>query len=171
MENFYTPEELKNGFPFELYKSRIPYKDWDYFNKRYFLHPVFNYEIYAITLNGEILSILVLREVNFNSSSILRIVDYYGEEIPFGSLNNFFTKLMVRSQSEYIDLYCYGMNEDTIKSSGFIEVPENSDEIIIPNYFEPFLKKNIQIYFYIDHSLEDSRIRIFKADGDQDRPN
>ena len=166
-----TSEELKNGFPFELYKSRIPYKDWNYFNKRYFLHPVFNYEIYAITLNGEILSILVLREVNFNSSSILRIVDYYGEEIPFGSLNNFFTKLMVRSQSEYIDLYCYGMNEDAIKSSGFIEVPENSDEIIIPNYFEPFLKKNIQIYFYIDHSLEDSRIRIFKADGDQDRPN
>ena len=63
------------------------------------------------------------------------------------------------------------MSEEVIKSSGFVEVPDDSDDIIIPNYFEPFLKKNIKIYFFIDRSLEDSRIIIFKGDGDQDRPN
>jgi hypothetical protein len=166
-----TSEQLKNGFSFELYKSRIPYKDWNYFNKRYFLHPIFKYETYGIILNNEIISILILRKVNFNSSSVLRIVDYYGDETPFGYLKNFFKDLLFKSQAEYVDLYCYGMSEEVIKSSGFVEVPDDSDDIIIPNYFEPFLKKNIKIYFFIDRPLEDSRIFFFKADGDQDRPN
>ena len=53
---------------------------------------------------------------------------------------------MVRSQSEYIDLYCYGMNEDAIKSSGFIEVPENSY-----NYEILFVEKVVETKSLLIH--------------------
>jgi hypothetical protein len=43
-------------------------------------------------------------------------------------------------------------------------------DIIIPHYFEPFLKKNISLdYAYINKTEES--YTLFKADGDQDRPN
>jgi hypothetical protein len=39
---------------------------------------------------------------------------------------------------------------------------------IIPNYFEPFVAENIDIYFF---SNTNEKVYIFKGDGDQDRPN
>lgn len=41
------------------------------------------------------------------------------------------------------------------------------DENIIPTYFEPFVQKNIDIWF----QSSEKGLCIFKADGDQDRPN
>ena len=38
---------------------------------------------------------------------------------------------------------------------------------IIPNYFSPFIRENIDIYI----RYNDDSTRFFKADGDQDRPN
>ena len=43
-------------------------------------------------------------------------------------------------------------------------------DIVIPNYFEPFIQENISISYFTDsQNLEN--LRIFKADGDQDRPS
>ena len=57
-----------------------------------------------------------------------------------------------------------------MKSSGFKLINQNSNELIIPNYFNPYLQKNIQIYFFVD-SKDIDKVILFKGDGDQDRPN
>ena len=159
---------LKENFSFSSYEKKIPYKDWDYFNKRYFLHPIFKYQIYGIFLKTKLISIMVMREVQKKSSSILRIIDFYGEEKPFKYLSEFFKNLINVNKHEYVDLLCYGMDKNIIKSAGFIEVPIKSKNIIIPNYFDPFIKKNISIYFFTN-SL--NNFSVFKGDCDQDRPN
>jgi hypothetical protein len=165
-----TSKNLKEKFPFSSYRLRIPFKDWNYFNSRYFLHPNFRYQIYGIFLKKKLISIIIMREVKMKSSSILRIIDFYGEEEPFKYLSDFFYGLIIANNYEYIDLLCYGMKKKIIESAGFIEVPIKSKKIVIPNYFDPFLKENIPIYFYVNKKLN-SNLRIFKGDGDQDRPN
>ena len=165
-----SSKNLKEKFSFSSYRLRIPFKDWNYFNSRYFLHPNFKYQIYGIFLKKKLISIIVMRDVSKKSSSILRIIDYYGEETPFKYLSDFFNSLIIVNDYEYIDLLCYGMKKKIIESAGFIEVPIKSKKIVIPNYFDPFLKKNIPIYFYVNKKLN-SNLRIFKGDGDQDRPN
>jgi len=50
---------------------------------------------------------------------------------------------------------------------GFLE--KNNDHEVIPNYFEPFLKKNVNIRFA--YKAKEHNYAIFKADSDQDRPN
>ena len=40
----------------------------------------------------------------------------------------------------------------------------------MPNYFEPFIKKNITINYMIN-SKKNKNFRIVRGDSDQDRPN
>lgn len=161
---------IKKKFPFNLYKSRVPFKDWNYFNKRYFLHPIFNYQVYGIYFKKRLVSILILREIKYKSRKILRIIDFFGKEKPFKYLGDFFLNLLQKNDYEYIDFVCYGLSESYIYSSGFVKIPHNSKKIIIPNYFYPIIKKNISIYFFVNKANL-KNVKIFKGDGDQDRPN
>ena len=43
--------------------------------------------------------------------------------------------------------------------------------LVIPNYFEPFEQKNIDIKFAYKTAQSLPPVRLFKADGDQDRPS
>lgn len=165
-----TSEELKEAFPFTDYEFRVPYKDWVYFHARYFSHPVYSYEVYGIFFVSKLVSILVTRTVYVGSSSALRIVDLYGDESSFVFATCFLENIMIDNGCEYIDMVCFGIDEDIMLQSGFSEVDFDASEIIIPNYFEPFVEKNNQIHFFIDSQLNNN-VRIFKADGDQDRPN
>ncbi|EIA5267883.1 hypothetical protein LJ217_001634 [Campylobacter jejuni] len=45
----------------------------------------------------------------------------------------------------------------------------NKDENLIPVYFEPFVKENIDIYFAF--KSKNKNYAIFKGDSDQDRIN
>ena len=65
---------------------------------------------------------------------------------------------------------CYGFNEETLSKAGFRKINLESEEIIAPNYFSPFIQENIKINFMAD-TKEINKLRICKADGDQDRPN
>nr|MCR4746137.1 hypothetical protein [Lachnospiraceae bacterium] len=79
---------------------------------------------------------------------------------------DFWQKLMKKNNYEYIDFYEYGLDDIYLKNAGFNErIIE--DENIIPNYYEPFEKQNVDIW---GHFQTDTAL-IFKADGDQDRPN
>ena len=54
--------------------------------------------------------------------------------------------------------------------TGF-KIKKNNSKIIIPNYFEPFLRQNININYAIKKiSLRDNQF-LFKGDCDQERPN
>ena len=64
---------------------------------------------------------------------------------------------------------CFGFDEKILMEAGFHKVSSELSDIIIPIHFSPFVGKNIQINFFIDtDKLE--KVRMFKADGDQDRP-
>ena len=69
------------------------------------------------------------------------------------------------SGAEYLDCYNYGINKDVFLKIGFREITGNT---VVPNYFEPFEKKNVDIHYA---SYTKDPVVIFKGDGDQDRPN
>ncbi|MCL2208091.1 MAG: hypothetical protein FWB90_08390 [Fibromonadales bacterium] len=151
-----------------LLKERYPHKDKCYFNNYFFAHPVFSYKIYGITEKSAdaMPALFVCREVEKFGAKILRIVDYIGEEIYFSYLSLSLQKLMYDNDYEYIDCYCIGMSEKAMNGAGFI-LRKEDDPNIIPNHFEPFVCKNIDIY-YSTNKID--KFRAFRADGDQDKP-
>lgn len=159
-------ELLKREFDAEKYDV-VPYKDNWYVEKRYFKHPIYKYKVYGIYNECSIIdAIIVLREVEQNNRKILRIVDYLGNHTLFSGLNYIFKDWMSKERYEYIDFVEFGFEEEYIKKAGMVRRKDN-DENIIPNYFEPFERSNVDIWVH----YKDERTTFFKADGDQDRPN
>ena len=94
-------------------------------------------------------------------------MDFLGDEKEFNELISYLVEKMFQEKHEYIDIYEIGLEDITLENSGFLERFEN-DVNIIPNYFEPFVQKNIEIY-YMSNCKD--KFRMFKGDGDQDRPS
>lgn len=163
---FHNVEEIKKSFDIEKLDA-IPYKDFWYINKRFFQHPYYTYLVYGLQdSNQQTQALIIMREVEQFKRKVLRIVDYIGEQCLFAGTNHIWLHLMSKFQYEYIDFYTFGFAEEIILSAGFI-LKDETDTNIIPNYFEPFLQKNIDIWvrYLIEGTL------FCKADGDQDRPN
>ena len=161
---------LANMFNFKKYKHRLPFKDFDYFKKKFFENPIYSYDVYGAFDKCSLLSMLVLRICKYKKSTCMKIVDFYGEE---STLNTFIfnlEKIMRNEGHEYIDLLSRGLNEKTIFKAGFVKLNFNKKDIIIPNYFEPFVRSNIHIKYFCD-TKELKQLRIYKSDGDQDRPS
>ncbi|WP_066055908.1 hypothetical protein [Robertmurraya korlensis] len=166
LEKFASIEDVKKNFNVENVDA-IPYKDFWYINKRYFNHPYYTYDIYGLKdESGNTGALMMTRSITCNGGRILRIVDYIGEHKLFAGLGNQFRKLLQENDYEYIDFYTLGFKEEYIFDAGF-KLRTEDDTNIIPNYFEPFVRENADIWahYKIDGTL------FFKADGDQDRPN
>lgn len=163
---FKSIDDVKKNFDLENIDV-IPYKDYWYINKRYFNHPYYNYTIYGLQdEDGKNGALMVVRLIKCDGGEAVRIVDYIGNQKLFAGLRGRFDRLIKKYGYEYIDFYTFGFNEEYILDAGF-KLRIDDDYNIIPNYFEPFLRKNIDIWVHykIDGTL------FFKADGDQDRPN
>jgi len=171
-DNQYQLIELnKVDFDFDFDKNQfIPHKDKNYFVKRYFNHPVYKYKTYGVYEESLLNSLIVTREVKVGDSSILRIMDYIGDENDIVYVSKYLYQIVIDKDYEYIDFMCYGFNEETLSKAGFRKINLESDEIIAPNYFSPFIQENIKINFMAD-TKEINKLRICKADGDQDRPS
>ena len=113
-------------------------------------------------------SLLITREIQVNDSKVLRVIDFIGEEQDIRNIGQELQNIMNENDYEYIDFYQYGIPEDILNEAGFIKRDKN-DTNIIPNYFEPFEKKNVDIL--IATNVKDNKYFMFKGDGDQDRPN
>ena len=98
------------------------------------------------------------REQEYEGTCVLRIVDYIGNRRLFAGLRGFIDANL--KKYEYIDFYCYGFEENYILEAGFTLL-DDSDDNIIPNYFQPFERKNIDIWV---NSSRDGCL-FFKADG------
>lgn len=163
-------EELINRYSIgEHNKKAIPYKDEWYVQKKFFSNPRRKYMVYGIVkslTDKKIKGFIVLRECSYQGSSVLRILDYYGKQENFGRIGGALHDMILANHYEYVDLYTLGFEEKYIQQAGFVKREENSVNII-PNYFEPFEKKNIDIYV----QYENENTVFFKADGDQDRCN
>ncbi len=153
-------KELETDFPHMAYKSG------KFIEKRYFKHPVYQYKIWFIkNEDREICGLLIGREIEQNARKILRIVDFRGDLHTLEKIGKPLNELLLKNGYEYIDLMAWPLPVDAMKRAGFLLLDENGDNII-PNYFEPFICENIRDYC---HRTGD--YVIFKADGDQDRPN
>lgn len=166
LQRIETMEELKGRFEIERCYDRLPVKSEQYFKKRFFEHPMYRYVAYGIiNSNKHCVGVIFTREICINGAKVLRIVDYRGDLRELGNIGNCIEELMAENGYEYIDLMASDLDETVMERSGFALLdPEGLN--IIPNYFEPFERKNIEIYYY--QSVD---VVIFKADGDQDRPS
>ncbi len=141
-------------------------KSISYLIGRYKNHPFYQYKFLGVFQKGSLKVIFVIRKQNYLGSSCIRVIDMYGSLDQLPSIQFQLHKLLDKEGAEYIDCYNYGIDPKIMTDLGF---KLKSDSEIIPNYFEPFVQKNIDIYFAIDNPQ--SEYAIFKGDGDQDRPN
>ena len=153
----------------KIYKNQIPRKSLNFIYKRYVNHVSYKYLIYGLSYKKEIISICVLRIIKKRNNSVIKIVDYIGKDQFLKRYNNLFVDLLKINSAEYIDFYSYGIKEKFILDAGLIN-RRKFKGLVIPEYFEPFVKKNINLmYGYINKT--NSKVKIFKGDGDRDRPN
>lgn len=142
-----------------------PEKNASYITNRYLLHPFYHYELLGIFKEGSLKMIFVIRKIDVNDSSCLRIVDMIASKQIPDRIDGNIRHYLKEKDAEYIDCYSHGIPVETFENMGFSFIEGNT---VIPNYFEPFEKKNVDIY-YAAYSKEP--VVIFKGDGDQDRPN
>ena len=158
--------EIARTFDFDRWFSRKPFKDAWYVERRYFDNPIYRYRVFALQDAAMTSALLVTRETEANGARVLRIVDVIGDVRLVGGVGDDLSALLEREGFEYADFYCKGIDRDRLAAAGFA-CRDGNDPNVIPNYFEPFVQSNVDIWY----SLSDDDAVLFKADGDQDRPN
>ncbi|MEY8338969.1 hypothetical protein AALB16_13270 [Lachnospiraceae bacterium 62-35] len=160
--------DLERKFDFQTTYENQGYKSADFIRHRYFEHPIYRYQVWAIEKpeSERYQGVVIGREIVVNHTKILRIVDYLGNIMNLGKLGQALEELMHFQGYEYIDLVAGSLPEEIMRDSGFLLLNRDGSNII-PMYFEPFVQENVEIWY----QKSDENIVIFKADGDQDRPN
>ena len=144
-------------------------KDETYFINRYICHPYYKYKIYWIYSSNNSLGFIVTRICKFQDKKALRIVDFFGHDKALIGINIPLQQLLIKISAEYVDFYEYAIDDSVMSRSG-LRKNDFDDKIVVPNYFEPFVKKNINLRWAIK-SNNSTISPIFKGDCDQDRPN
>lgn len=168
IKRLYKIQDIQSGFNFDMLFYNQGYKSEKYIKKRYFEHPIYKYDFYGICKHEEkeYVAIVIGREIVIDTHKIFRIVDYLGDVKYLGEIGESIRLLIKENVYEYVDLLVSSFPNEMIERAGFVH-REEKDENIIPNYFEPFLRENINLWY----QKSDENVIIFKADGDQDRPN
>ena len=143
-----------------------PKKSIRYLIKRYKDHPVYQYLFIGAYKSSGLCAVFVLRKIVANGGACLRIIDILGDYSNLGYLGNAFVDLLRNHECEYIDCLNYGIEPQIFFSWGLLL---RDDKNIIPNYFEPFQRENVDIRFAFKTEVEN--YVIFKGDSDQDRPS
>lgn len=167
LERIHTVDEMQWVIPEEELRKNVMSKDYHYIQKRYFNHPIYHYDIWKIMeKKGKPVSIIITREEYVRKRKICKIIDYYGKIEVFSKITSALDNLMAEKGYEYIDIYSFGVEKEIYEQAGFIRCDED-DCNIIPNYFHPFEQKNVSLNM-IDPQIDG--LRLFRGDGDQDRP-
>lgn len=168
--NLMTETDIRNfGSRFPTLQQYVPVKSADYVINRYLQHPVYSYRIYGILENDVPLGFIVIRVCGHGARNALRIVDFIGPSSALCGLAMEWSSLLQHFDAEYIDFCVAGLAEKDLFSAGFTK-RKAGDGAIVPNYFEPFSKENIDIDYMISVPSGEP-FRIVKGDSDQDRPN
>lgn len=145
------------------------YKSLKFYINRYYKHPTYKYTAYKIIKQGKIKLVLFTRENFAENSKCIRIVDYVGNIKEIEGSYSAVQKLLHKNNYEYLDFVNVGISKELLTGAGFLD--RDDSNVIIPNYFEPYLKENISLD-YAFKTVSDSTEGIFvKGDSDQDRPN
>lgn len=143
-----------------------PVKSIKFLINRYQKHPLYKYYFYTVSKEEVVCALLVIRKLVVNSSACLRVVDVFGDLSEVFSLAKELNRLMDNHGAEYIDCVNAGIKEENFIRIGFVK---RREEAVIPNFFEPFEKRNVDIHYAVK-SHYDNYV-IWKGDSDQDRPN
>ena len=138
--------------------------------RRYFAFPHLQYDVWCARENGALLGYLVTRTVasgEYGEIPVLRLVDFVGEDCVLPRLGTAIDRLLHREKAEYAECYNAGIPAAIWAEAGFSQrLP--GDGNIIPNYLTPPLYDNTEYYYFTN---QPEGFTMFKADGDQDRPN
>ena len=154
----------------EFYDYQIPLKSNNYIINRYLKHPFYEYLVFLIINKKIPKALMVIRPIKINKSLVLRFVDFIGTSKSFLLTYDASIKLLQKYKAEYVDIYSYGISKKIFRQAGYIN-RHKKQSLIIPNHFEPFQKKNIDIFCAFKSNYNNKIIRLFKGDGDGDRPN
>lgn len=158
---------LSTVFDAARFRHQRPYKDAWYIERRFFDHPAYRYRMFGLHTGAtQADAVLVGREVFQNGVTALRFVDLLGDASALAGASHAIQALIDDKEYEYVDFYCHGIAPELMRAAGFVRKDPQGDNVI-PNYFEPFLQKNIPLAYVTG----DDSVRICKADADQDRPN
>ncbi|MDO4565830.1 MAG: hypothetical protein Q4B42_00715 [Oscillospiraceae bacterium] len=159
-------EELESFEESVLAENR-PYKDSGYLERRYLRSPWFAYELLGAFENARPLALLVHRKISAGAESVLRVVDFIGDCAALKGFGAYLDEEMKRLGAQFCDFFAAGLKPELMRAAGF--ALREDDVNIIPNYLEPPLMQNSDFYYFT--SDDPAVYRVFKADGDQDRPN
>lgn len=167
LELIHSVEEMKQIIPERQLTERLLRKDYSYIGKRYFGHPIYHYDIWKIVdSEGFSSSVLITRDETMEDSTVCEIIDFYGQAEDLRKITKALDALMAERDYEFVDIYSFGVPTEIYEQAGFCRC-NKACENIIPNYFHPFVQENITLRL-IDEPLEN--LRLFRGDGDQDRP-
>ena len=113
---------------------------------------------------------MIVRRCGDGIQDCIRIVDYIGRIIYMSEVKNQIQEYLQTNLLEYIDFVEVGLEAKELIEAGFVN-RKHYDDVIVPNYFEPFLQENIDLDYAFKTVVADSKPIFFKADADQDRPN
>jgi|TARA_A100001518_G_C1226862_1_gene77645 hypothetical protein len=139
----------------------------EYFINRYVNNPFICYKLFRIECDDEI-SYVIGRIMNANGANALRLVDVYGSLLLLGQSLAWFEDYLLRQEIEYMDFYVYSELSEQLQKSGFINRNACLSDVVVPNYFEPYVSENIDLQCAMEYGFKGP---VFKADGDQERPN
>lgn len=157
-----VPDEAALAQAYRPVETLRPCKDVWYLSRRYFHYPRQRYDVWQ--LDG---ALLVTRTAQLEDARVLRIVDYVGRPEAFPALGPGIDRLLRETGAEYADCYCAGIPTAVMAAAGFAERGADCPNII-PNYLDPPLIENTEYYYF---TSDPENFMMFKADGDQDRPN
>ena len=108
-----------------------PFKNKDYIEGRFEKHPFYHYLYLGVYVNDILECIWIVRKIDIDNSSCLRIVDMIGNTSLSENIVTPITNILRKENIEYIDCYNAGIDAEIFKGLGFNLV---EGETIIPNY-------------------------------------
>lgn len=152
------------------HSSHTPHKDLWYLQRRYFAYPHQSYDVWAVQEVGALRAYAITRTITSAETGcipVVRLVDFIGDDAVLPRIGGALDKLLHDAGAEYLDCYNAGIPAAVWAAAGLTERCED-DGVIIPNYLTPPLRQNTEYYYFTN---QPDGFVLFKADGDQDRPN
>ena len=163
------PGELDALQETAVFDDVLPGKTPVYFRERFLRHPFYRYRVFHLRSHAGGAGLLALRVAEHEGRRVLRIVDFAGHTGLLGSCGIELARFMREEDAEYADFWALGVEPELLSLSGF-ERLNPSGSTVVPNYFEPYVSRNGRILCAFKNKTA-SRFQVFRADGDQDRPN
>lgn len=170
--NYQILDSIKNlqNSKFDKNFSKIFNKNIEYFINKYEKNIFYSYKFLVLRKKKKIKFFIVYKKIYLKGKIVIRFIDFYGDFKYLPELENSIMNFFIDKKLEYIDFYYYGIPNKYLLKTGF-KIKKNNSNIILPNYFEPFFRENININYAIKEKSFKHNQFLFKGDCDQERPN